>query len=128
MGLLVATIGCVFLVGGLLQTIGTMEKLQFFPASINQLWSSPFGFLGVSFTILGMTALVVGSVLAVHYRSHRSWYVNALKERHRLDEEELASGRKRKGKKSEAFKVEVVEPVSALEHVRNRKKPDHTES
>lgn len=98
MGLLVAAIGSVFLVGGLLQTIGTMEKLQLFPLSINQLWSSTYGFLGFSFTILGIIMFLVGLILAVHYASHRSWYGNALKERYRIEEEELRTPKKSQGK------------------------------
>ena len=100
MGLLVAAIGSVFLVGGFLQTIGTMEKLQLFPASISQLWSSPYGFLGFSFTILGIIMFLVGLILTVHYASHRSWYGNALKERYRIEEEELRTQKKAPGQKT----------------------------
>ncbi len=100
MGLLVAAIGSVFLVGGLLQTIGTMEKLQLFPMSINQVWSSPYGFLGFSFTILGIILLLVGLILVVHYASHRSWYGNALKERYRIEEEELRTPKRGLGQKT----------------------------
>lgn len=100
MGLLVAAIGSVFLVGGLLQTIGTMEELQLFPLSINQLWSSTYGFLGFSFTILGIIMFLVGLILTVHYASHRSWYGNALKERYRIEEEELRTQKKAPGQKT----------------------------
>ena len=100
MSLLVAAIGSVLLVGGLLQTIGTLENLQLFPLSTNQLWSSPYGFLGFSFTILGIILFLVGLILAVHYASHRSWYGNALKERYRPEEEELWNQKKGQGKNS----------------------------
>jgi uncharacterized membrane protein HdeD (DUF308 family) len=100
MGLLVAAIGSVFLVGGLLQTIGTMEELQLSPLSINQLWSSTYGFLGFSFTILGIIMFLVGLILTVHYASHRSWYGNALKERYRIEEEELRTQKKAPGQKT----------------------------
>ena len=99
MSLLVAAIGSVLLVGGLLQTIGTMEKLQLFPMSIYQLWSSPYGFLGFSFTILGVILFLVGLILAVHYASHRSWYGNALKEKYEVEEEELRTQKKSPDKK-----------------------------
>jgi branched-subunit amino acid ABC-type transport system permease component len=98
MGLLITAVGSVFLVGGLLQTIGANDSPQLFPPSINQLWSSPYGFLGFSFTILGIILFLVGLILAVHYAAHRSWYGNALKERYRLEEEELKTQRKSQGK------------------------------
>lgn len=94
MGLLVAAIGSVLLVGGLMQTIGTMQELQLFPMSISQLWSSPTGFLGFSFTILGLILFLAGLILAVYYGSHRSWYFNTLKERYRIEEEELRTPKK----------------------------------
>jgi sulfite exporter TauE/SafE len=122
MGLLVATIGSVFLVGGLLQTIGTIQALQF-----NQFWSSSYGFLGFSFTILGIMLLLVGLTLAVHYASLRSWYGNALKEKYGLEEEELRTQKKSEGKKSELFQTEVAEAVSPVERVRTRKNLDHAE-
>ncbi len=100
MGLLVAAIGSIFLVGGLLQTIGTMERLQISLSSINQVWSSTFGFLGFSFMILGITMFLVGLILAAHYAAHRSWYGNALKEKYKIEEEELKTQKKIPGKQA----------------------------
>lgn len=125
MGLLVAVIGSVFFVGGLLQTIGTMENLQLFPVSINQLFSSSYGFLGFSFTILGIILLLTGLILAVHYASHRSWYGNALKERYRLEEEELRETQKKSlGKKSELVQIGAAEEALPVDHARSRRQQD----
>ncbi len=101
MGLSVAAIGTVFLVGGLLQAIGTTDR--FLPLSVDKLWSSPYGFLGFLFTILGIVLLLVGLILAVHYASYRTWYSNALKEKYRLKEEELRAQRKTHDKKPQTI-------------------------
>jgi hypothetical protein len=112
-GILIAIIGSVFLVGGFLQTLLTMEQPLLSPVSLYQLWSSPYGFLGFSFTILGVILFLSGLILAVHYASHRSWYCNALKERYKTEEEELkAAQKKSKGKQPELIPTVAAEESS----------------
>jgi hypothetical protein len=111
-GILIAIIGSVFLVGGFLQTLLTMEQPLLSPVSLYQLWSSPYGFLGFSFTLLGIILFLGGLILAVYYSSHRSWYCSALKERYKIEEEELKARKKSKGKQPELIPATVAEAAS----------------
>lgn len=88
-GFLIAILGSVFLIGGILQTLVTIERPQWFVIFPYQLGSSPYDFLGLSFTLLGVILFLGGIVLGVYYGSQRSWYFNALKESYRLEEEKL---------------------------------------
>jgi len=88
-GFLIAILGSVFLIGGILQTLVTVQRPQWFLIFPYQLGSSPYDFLGLSFTLLGVGLFLGGIILGVHYASQRSWYFNALKESYRLEEEKL---------------------------------------
>jgi hypothetical protein len=88
-GFLIAVLGSVFMIGGILQTLVTIERPQWFLIIPYQLGSSPYDFLGLSFTLLGVTMFLGGIVLGVHYASQRSWYFNALKDSYKLEEEKL---------------------------------------
>jgi len=89
LGFLIAILGSVFLVGGILQTLVTVQRPQWFLIFPYQLGSSPYDFLGLAFTLLGVSLFLAGIVLGVYYASQRSWYCNALKETYRLEEEKL---------------------------------------
>ena len=88
-GFLIAILGAVFLIGGILQTLVTVQRPQWFLIFPYQLGSSPYDFLGLAFTLLGVVLFLGGIVLGVYYASQRSWYFNALKENYRLKEEKL---------------------------------------
>jgi len=88
-GFLIAILGAVFLIGGILQTLVTVQRPQWFLIFPYQLGSSPYDFLGLAFTLLGVVLFLGGIVLGVYYASQRSWYFNALKENYRLEEEKL---------------------------------------
>jgi len=88
-GFLIAILGSVFLIGGILQTLVTVQRPQWFLIFPYQLGSSPYDFLGLSFTLLGVILFLGGIVLGVYYASQRSWYFNALKESYKLEEEKL---------------------------------------
>jgi len=88
-GFLVAILGSVFLIGGIIQTLVTVQRPQWFLIFPYQLGSSPYDFLGLSFTLLGVILFLGGIILGVYYASQRSWYFNALKESYRLEEEKL---------------------------------------
>jgi hypothetical protein len=88
-GFLIAILGSVFLIGGILQTLVTIQRPQWFLIFPYQLGASPYDFLGLSFTLLGVILFLGGIVLGVYYASQRSWYFNALKESYRLEEEKL---------------------------------------
>jgi hypothetical protein len=91
---MVAILGSVFMVAGIIQTLLTTprpEWLFIFPYNNG---SSPSGFLGLAFTLLGVTLFLGGITLAVHYGAQRVWYSNALKEGYRLEEDKLRAKRK----------------------------------
>jgi len=91
MGFLTAILGSVFLMGGTLLTLVTVQRPQWFLIFPYQLGSSPYDFLGLAFTLLGVTLLLGGIILGIYYASQRSWYCNALKDSYRLEEEKLKS-------------------------------------
>lgn len=88
-GFLIAILGAVFLIGGILQTLVTVQRLQWFLIFPYQLGSSPYDFLGLAFTLLGIVLFLGGIVIGVYYASQRSWYFNALKENYKFEEEKL---------------------------------------
>jgi len=89
LGFLIAILGSVFLVGGTIQTLVTVQRPQWFLIFPYQLGSSPYDFLGLAFTVLGVMLFLGGVVLGVYYASQRSWYFNALKESYKFEEEKL---------------------------------------
>jgi len=109
-GFLVAILGSVFLVGGILQTLVTVQRPQWFLIFPYQLGSSPYDFLGLSFTLLGIILFLGGIFLGVYYASQRSWYFNALKESYRLEEERLrAQGERHQPKLSATGTTSLVD-------------------
>ena len=94
-GLLIAVLGSVFLVGGIIQTLVTVQRPQWFLIFPYQLGSSPYDFLGLAFTLLGVTLFLGGIVLAVYYGAQRAWYSNSLRESYRFEEEKLKASKQR---------------------------------
>jgi len=88
-GFLIAILGAVFLIGGIIQTLVTVQRPQWFLLFPYQLGASPYDFLGLAFTVLGIVVFLGGIVLGVYYASQRSWYFNALKEKYKQAEEKL---------------------------------------
>jgi len=88
-GFLIAILGAVFLIGGIIQTLVTVQRPQWFLIFPYQLGSSPYDFLGLAFTVLGVVVFMGGIVLGVYYASQRSWYFNTLKEKYSQAEEKL---------------------------------------
>jgi uncharacterized membrane protein HdeD (DUF308 family) len=97
---LIAVIGSVFLIGGILQTLLTVQKPQWFLIFPYQLGTSPYDFLGLAFTVLGVMLFLIGIVLAVHYRSQRLWYSNELKEIYQSEEGKLRAEKSSENKES----------------------------
>lgn len=112
MSFMIAILGSVFLIGGMLQTFITAQRPQWFLIFPYQLGSSPYDFLGLALTILGITLFLAGIVLAVHYGGQRLWYSNALKESYRFEEEKLKAGRK--AQDSPPLIQETTEEASSL--------------
>lgn len=72
-GLLISVIGCVLLVGGILQTVLMIQTVQWFLILPYQPLSSPYGLLSLGFTLIGIVLFLVGILLAVYYAAQRSW-------------------------------------------------------
>jgi hypothetical protein len=99
----VSMIGSVFLMGGIIQTLVTVQRPQWFLIFPYQLGASPYDFLGLGFTLLGVMLFLGGIILGVHYGAQRIWYTNSLKESYRFEEEKLKTRNKNK--------IEVPEPL-----------------
>jgi predicted permease len=85
----VAMIGSVFLTGGIIQTLITVQRPQWFLIFPYQIGASPYDFLGLGFTLIGVMLFLAGIILGVHYGAQRLWYTNALKEAYRFEEDKL---------------------------------------
>lgn len=94
MGLLIAVIGSVFLVGGIIQTVVTVQRPQWFLIFPYQTGSSPYDFLGLAFTLVGIVIFLAGVGLGIYYGAQRVWYSNALKEAYRFEEDKLKAQKK----------------------------------
>jgi hypothetical protein len=92
----VAMIGSVFLVGGIIQTLVTVQRPQWFLIFPYQLGASPYDFLGLGFTLIGVMLFLIGIILGVHYGAQRLWYTNSLKDAYRFEEEKLKARNKSK--------------------------------
>jgi len=111
MGFLIAVLGSVFMMGGIIQTLATVQRPQWFLIFPYQLGASPYDFLGLAFTLLGLVLLLGGIVLGVYYSSQRSWYCNALKESYRLEEEKLRAMSQNSQPKLSAVASETAQPT-----------------
>jgi len=94
----IAIIGSVFLTGGIIQTLITVQRPQWFLIFPYQLGASPYDFLGLGFTLIGVMLLLAGIILGVHYGAQRIWYTNALRDAYRFEEERLKAQEKRQKK------------------------------
>ena len=88
-GFLIAVLGSVFMVGGILQTLVTVQRPEWFLIFPYQLGSSPYDFLGLAFTLMGVMLFLGGIILGVYYASQRAWYCNALRDSYKLQEQTL---------------------------------------
>lgn len=101
---LVAIIGSVFLVGGIIQTLIVVQRPQWFLVFPYELGASPFDFLGLGFTLLGVMLLLAGIILGVHYGAQRVWYTNSLRDAYKFEEEKM--------KARDKNKIQVPEPLA----------------
>ena len=101
----IAMMGSVFLTGGIIQTLITVQRPQWFLIFPYQLGASPYDFLGLGFTLIGVMLLLVGIILGVHYGAQRIWYTNALRDAYRFEEEKLKA--QEKSQKKEVLNLPV---------------------
>lgn len=99
-GYLIVTIGSVFFVGGLLETIITTmiakENLQWFLVFPYHLTPNPDSLLGTSLTSVGVVLILLGIVLAIHYARERSWYMKELHRAHSVEVQKVKTERQNK--------------------------------
>lgn len=105
----IAIMGTVFLTGGMIQTLVTVQRPQWFLIFPYQLGASPLDFLGLGFTLIGVMLLLAGIFLGVHYGAQRLWYTNALKDAYRFEEEKLRSRMKNQNPVPELSAQRAVE-------------------
>jgi len=91
---MIAILGSVFFVAGTIQTLLTTQRPDWFLIFPYHVSSSPYDFLGLAFTLLGITLFLGGVVLAVHYGAQRLWYTNSLKEGYKMEEGKLRAQKK----------------------------------
>ena len=93
---LVAIMGSVFLVGGIVQTLIVVQRPQWFLIFPYELGASPYDFLGLGFTLMGVMLLLAGIILGVHYGAQRVWYTNSLRDAYKFEEEKMKARNKNK--------------------------------
>jgi hypothetical protein len=124
MSIMIAILGSVFMIGGILQTLITAQRLEWFLIFPYQVGSSAYDFLGLALTILGATLFLGGIVLAVHYGAQRLWYTNALKESYRFEEEKLKAKRKPQESPPTLLQEPTEEASSLTAFLESKSDPD----
>jgi len=98
-GYLIAIIGSIFMIGGILETLIAVEKphswFLFFPYNSEKFIGDPYSLLGLSLDLVGLVLLALGIILCVHYALERAWYMNELRKTQSAEEEKMFK-RKRK--------------------------------
>ena len=89
LGYLIAIMGSVFLVGGILETVMTAPNPKWFLFFPYEISTHPYSLLGLSLTVIGIVLLLLGIVISIHYALERSWYMSKLKEAHTIEQEKL---------------------------------------
>jgi len=93
-GYLITVMGTIFFVGGLLETVITVENPEWFLIFPYHLTRHPYSLLGLSLISVGLALLCLGIALSVYYARERSWYMSELQKAHAT--EELKFKRKKK--------------------------------
>jgi len=88
-GYLIMIIGSIFFVGGLLETVITVENPEWFLIIPYHLTPHPYSLLGLSLTSAGLVLICLGIVIGIHYARDRSWYMKELQKARLLEEQRL---------------------------------------
>ncbi len=101
-GYLIAIIGSIFMIGGILETLIAVEKphswFLFFPYNSEKFMGDPYSLLGLSLDLVGLVLLALGIILCVHYALERAWYMNELRKTQSAEEEKMFKRKRKKPK------------------------------
>jgi len=99
-GYLIAIIGSIFMIGGILETLIAVEKphswFLFFPYNSEKFMGDPYSLLGLSLDLVGLVLLALGIILCVHYALERAWYMNELRKTQSAEEEKMFKRKRKK--------------------------------
>lgn len=93
---MIAILGSVFMVAGIIQTLLMVQRPEWFLIFPYHIGSSPNDFMGLAFTLMGIFLFLGGVVLSIHYAAQRLWYSNALKEGYKMEEEKARAQKRPK--------------------------------
>jgi hypothetical protein len=102
-GYLVVIIGSIFFVGGLLETVTTVENPEWFLIIPYHLTPHPYSLLGLTLTSVGLVLIFLGIGLGIHYARDRSWYMKELQKARLLEEQRLKIEKKIKSSSQNQF-------------------------
>ena len=94
LGYLIVIIGSLFFIGGVLVTVITVASPEWFLIIPYHLTPNPYSLLSLSMTSAGLTLIITGIALGIHYARERSWYMQELHKSHSMEEQTLKLGRK----------------------------------
>ena len=101
-GYLIAIMGSIFMIGGILETLIAVEKphswFLFFPYNSEKFMGDPYSLLGLSLDLVGLVLLALGIILCVHYALERAWYMNELRKTQSAEEEKMFKRKRKKPK------------------------------